>query len=711
MQQEWQPQKTLTKFGVSDKVFEISLFDHKRDSAPKPAERTWQAICERVKSPLVRANKDGALFSPAIFNPPRRKKENVTEVSLLVLDYDHAADFDRDTAIWRGQNLTFAAYTTHSSYRETESNPNAEERFRVILPLAEPIPKNKFPALWRWAERISDGKIDASAKDSSRMFYTPAIASVDARYRFDFHDGDLLDWRKLDLDAIGKQMATQPTSQNFDAYGQAALREEAAKVLTANNGSRNNQLNQSAFSLGQLAAAGILTESEIEATLERAAVGAGLGITEARATINSGLNAGLSEPRLLSKTSLSVGSHKALPVAQLKNSDSDSEQLLPVVRMADVQAKKVDWLWANRIALHSLTILEGIEGVGKSTLLCAIATGITRGQGLPESEPVAPANVLWLSAEDDLERVLKPRLEAAGADSARVLAIGEPFTLDERGLFGLRAAIATHSAKLVIIDPIFAFTRGDANRGHDSRALTSELKRIAEQFACSICLVRHVGKSKGLGDPRAAGLYSIEWRAAARSVLLIGADPDQPHKRAITQTKNNLGPPAGSLGYVIESDPDSPSGARFYWTGQSDLTAERILSQVRNDGEEEATGRREAVEFLKETLADGPRPAKEIQTEARQCGISERTLNRAKAALGVQSKKQGGTFGGRRDWLWELPAEDCQPVPEDCHILKAGNLQANSSRKNTYANDLAEDCQSSESGNLQREVGNLQQRD
>jgi putative DNA primase/helicase len=391
--------------------------------------------------------------------------------------------------------------------------------------------------------------------------------------------------------------------------------------------------------------------------------------------------------------------------------------LLRVVRMADVKAEKVEWLWPNRIAQRAITIIEGIEGVGKSTLLCAVASAITHGKGLPETEPGEPGNVVWLSAEDDLASVLKPRLEATGADCERIFAVPDPFTLDEQGLLGLREAIAERQPKLVIIDPIFAYTRGDANKGNDARALTGELKKIADQFACAVCLVRHVGKSKGLGDPRAAGLYSIEWRAAARSVLLVGADPDDPNKRAITNTKNNLGPKAESLGYVIQSDSSSPSGARFYWTGNSDLTAERILEAVGQAEEtaQESNGRDDAEDFLRTVLGDGPRLATDVEKEAKEAKISFATLRRAKDNLGVKSRKFGGKFGGDAKWYWTLPedaqAEDAHPSLKMLTYTEGEHLQANRGNNGSYSNGLTEDAHLPISERLQAASEHLQQRD
>src|SRR5437588_9018864 len=109
--------------------FSLSLFDSKTDTHPKEAQRTWAQMCERFKHPVVCETKDGMLFSPAVFRPAYRLQANVTELSLLVMDYDHHASLDTDLAAWRESGCCFAAYTTHSHRRVTQSNPEAEERF------------------------------------------------------------------------------------------------------------------------------------------------------------------------------------------------------------------------------------------------------------------------------------------------------------------------------------------------------------------------------------------------------------------------------------------------------------------------------------------------------------------------------------------------------------------------------------------------------
>src|SRR5688500_13046532 len=119
--------------------FHLSLFRHKRDTAPQDVERSWLKICEQFKTPQVRFEKDGALFSPAKFEPAYRRKENVREVSMLVLDIDREVQLSTLKTQIGALNSAYLIYSTHSHLRRTESNLNAESRFRVCLPLATAI--------------------------------------------------------------------------------------------------------------------------------------------------------------------------------------------------------------------------------------------------------------------------------------------------------------------------------------------------------------------------------------------------------------------------------------------------------------------------------------------------------------------------------------------------------------------------------------------
>lgn len=84
-------------------------------------------------------------------------------------------------------------------------------------------------------------------------------------------------------------------------YAAAALRGEADAVRAAARGHRNDQLNRSAFALGQLVAAGHLAESDVTSALTSAAESAGLvaddGMSQVQRTIASGLSAGAAKPR------------------------------------------------------------------------------------------------------------------------------------------------------------------------------------------------------------------------------------------------------------------------------------------------------------------------------------------------------------------------------------------------------------------------------
>jgi putative DNA primase/helicase len=151
---------------------------------------------------------------------------------------------------------------------------------------------------------------------------------------------------------------------------------------------------------------------------------------------------------------------------------------LVVTSLADVQPEPVEWVWDQRIPKGKLSLFGGHPGIGKSTVLSAIAAKLSTGGRWPDGAPVASGNTLFLLAEDGLADTLRPRLDVHGADVSRIFAIQAVREPDgtqrlfhiERHLDLLRAEIITRSIALLVIDPLTAFmAKADRNSEGDVR--------------------------------------------------------------------------------------------------------------------------------------------------------------------------------------------------------------------------------------------------
>ena len=332
--------------------------------------------------------------------------------------------------------------------------------------------------------------------------------------------------------------------------------------------------------------------------------------------------------------------------------------------VADVEAEHVHWLWYPYIPQGKVTLIEGDPGVGKSWMVLALTTAIAAGQGLPNVEKCDPRSVLLLSSEDGLADTIRPRLDSLKADVSRIFALDGPVVFDSGGLRLVAQSIEKHQPSLVIVDPLVAYLGAnvDLHRANETRSVMAALSRLAEGHRCAIVVVRHLTKS-AKERPIYRGLGSIDITAACRSVLLVGADPDQPMKRAVVQIKNNLAEMGSALGYTL-------SGGTFSWTGPSNLTADRLLSA--SHGDEERSALEEAQQFLLDLLSGGSQPAKDIERDAKKAGVSARTLWRAKRSLGVTSQRDGAGKDGYQ-WIWGLPESRLerskQPGCENCQEI------------------------------------------
>jgi hypothetical protein len=356
-----------------------------------------------------------------------------------------------------------------------------------------------------------------------------------------------------------------------------------------------------------------------------------------------------------------------------KEKQQIEEPILRIVRMSDVEPEEVDWLWQPYIPLRKLTMLQGVEGVGKSWLLSALAAAVSCGRGLPDGELSEPGNVLLMSAEDGLGDTIRPRLEKCGADLTRVFALDEPLSLDEAGLKRLEVSIYDYKPVFVGIDPLFAYTgsRLDINRANECRSLSTALAAIAERHGCAFVMVRHLNKYRGSGDPARAGIGSVDWRAAVRSELLVGPDPGDATRRIVAHSKCNLAPLGCSYGYEIRND-------GFFWLGKSNVTASDVL-QAEVATSEDRSSLTDAEDFLRQILADGRKESRQVMKEAEDAGIPIVTLRRAQKRLGIKAQKFGQP-GGKQNWNWELPeiyhssTEDDQTCEND-HLRATGGAK------------------------------------
>ena len=269
---------------------------------------------------------------------------------------------------------------------------------------------------------------------------------------------------------------------------------------------------------------------------------------------------------------------------------------MKLINMETVEVEQIEWLFYPFIPYGKVTIIQGDPGEGKTTMVLQIIAKLTKGEEiLPRQEntaeakdgvetaadsdmklsesPIEPVNVIYQTAEDGLGDTIKPRLLAAGADCSRVLVIDDreqPLTmLDIR----LEEAIVQTKARLVVLDPIQGFLGAevDMHRANEIRPLMKRVAVLAEKYHCAIILIGHMNKNSN-GKSSYRGLGSIDFQAAARSVLIVGRIKDEPEIRVVCHVKSSLAPEGKSIAFRLDKE------TGFEWIGEYDISADDLLS-------------------------------------------------------------------------------------------------------------------------------------
>jgi hypothetical protein len=338
-----------------------------------------------------------------------------------------------------------------------------------------------------------------------------------------------------------------------------------------------------------------------------------------------------------------------VPAPAATDDDAQGRQVV-LTSAADIRPRRVRWLWAGRLALGTLALLAGREGMGKSTFAYWLAARLTRGE-LPGTHYGHPCSVLVCATEDSWEHTIVPRLMAAGADLELVYRIEVVTAYDvhvglslPRDIAAARAVANRVGAGLLLLDPLMSRIDSglDPHRDGEVRRALEPLVTLADQASLVVLGLIHLNKT-GATDILDRVMASKAFVAVARSVSAVVPDPDDDsgRRRLFGTPKNNLGrDDLRSLTFTIEGTlvdtDDGPSEISYISLGDETTTTIHEAMERIGEDTDVRTLVAEAKDWLRQYLTDrGVVDSRDAKRDAHAQGFSESTLTRARKGLRV----------------------------------------------------------------------------
>jgi len=190
----------------------------------------------------------------------------------------------------------------------------------------------------------------------------------------------------------------------------------------------------------------------------------------------------------------------------------------------------------------------------------------------------------------------------------------------------------------------------------------AKIGRLAEKYRCTFVFIAHPPKMQM--KALYSSLGSIDLPAAARSILVVGSNPENPEQRIVASAKSSLATAGKSIAFHI-------SDGGVVWESYSDLTADEIIGGFIKDGtrNKPSVKLENAAAWLEDFMGTAPYiDASKINRAAIEAGISSATLNRAKNQLGILGKQIGKKGQGATYWFYPENADKLPAVVEQCTI-------------------------------------------
>ena len=342
------------------------------------------------------------------------------------------------------------------------------------------------------------------------------------------------------------------------------------------------------------------------------------------------------------------------------------------IRVDQIDPEEVDWLWRERVPRKMFTFVAGRPDQGKGLLWAHIAAEVSRAGG----------RVLISAWEDSDALVTRPRLEAAGAVLENIethrFVLGPSSEL-ERQVNDVATWLIDGDIDLLVLDPFNAHLRGVGRYSDGIRELLNPLTKVIEQTGTAVIVIEHALKRvpRDGGPLAAVGGGSSGLVAACRMGFVFGTDPEDPDRRVLCHVKGNIRDRAKPIAFEIDTsdieiyDPvkDADITKQFpLLVFDEELEAYDPAKLFTVNPNPSKIGRpddkkTEASEWLTAYLAaaGGPVRAGLVIEDARQSGMSTKTLKRAATEMGVLRFPPGGG----KNCTWQLPDEVLQMMGVD----------------------------------------------
>ncbi len=379
-----------------------------------------------------------------------------------------------------------------------------------------------------------------------------------------------------------------------------------------------------------------------------------------------------------------------------------------------------DWLWPNRIPLGKLTLIAGYPSSGKTAIALDIAARVSRGAAAPDQPdalfPSAPVVLALLDGNPkadvlptlrlfsaDLERIYLadllspthpvdhyPNDPPEDEDSPYYFESEDDFDDEDEYLFdndGNETRVPRRKpvgSKAPVRDPFWTPSSSASKLTAPWPSLDKVMGRLANYITegkAALLVVDQVEDLASMHRARLSTVLGMLKALAARTgaaVLALTHNPASSYPRAVTAMQNRLAQASvvfttaivgsGGRRFLVPLRPamsDDAPAIPFVLPPADALTVawrkpvfpahlHALAAPRPNDGAKT----RAAQSLLMRSLADGPRPATEVEREAAMLGLSRSTLVRARVLCNVKAFRISFPDGsnGAGAWYWSLPA-------------------------------------------------------